>query len=120
MKQSWWEKYGPYLLAMALGLLAGYVDFHSEEVQPAALLLLVFSFGVGFVYPVRAWRWGVLMGVCIPLAITIGYALGFKPVYPAHPLSAFIAVIPALIGAYCGVGLRRGIEAAWKPDPHDG
>ncbi len=98
----------PYLLAGALGLFAGWVDFHSQEVQPCVLCLLVGGVAMGLAYPKRAWRWGVVLGVSIPVAWITGLALGGTPAFMPRPnlAATLLALIPALMAVYIGAGLR--------------
>ena len=105
-----------FLLALALGLFVGYVDWHSEEVQLPALLVLLFAFLLSLAQPKTAWLWALIVGSCIPLVHFIGRRLGYAPLYPIQPnlLAAFIALIPAFIGAYSGALVRYLTSYAHK------
>ena len=97
-----------FLLALALGLLAGYIDLHVKAVQFPVLLILIFTCLLSLLHPKGAWRWALIVGGGIPLAHFIGRAIGYAPPYPILPniFATFLALIPAFIGAYCGVLLR--------------
>ena len=47
-----------YCASLVLGLLIGYLDFFTTEVQGAVLLLLVATAILGYTNPEGAWRWG--------------------------------------------------------------
>lgn len=100
-------------LALALGILFGviaaYLDFHTDDVQVAAFSLLVGTFFIALWRPAGAWRWAMASGLCIFAAYEICPWFGVRPKYPAEPgnYATLIALIPALIGAYSGVLLRR-------------
>lgn len=49
------------LLSIFLGIIVGILDTKTDEVQFPALLLLVFGFFMGFVQPVRAWKWAFFL-----------------------------------------------------------
>lgn len=96
-------------LALVVGLFAGWVDFHNDEPQAAAILLVLFGAVLGFAQPRRAWRWALLIALCIPAAYLIGSALGYQPVsWPKPGLYAtLLALIPAFIGTYGGALLNK-------------
>lgn len=97
-----------WLLALVLGLLAGYVDLHAKEVQLPVFLILLFTCLLSLAHSKGAWHWALIVGGSIPLAHFIGRALGYAPPYPVQPniFATFLALIPAFIGAYSGVLLR--------------
>jgi hypothetical protein len=98
-KPEWW----PYTFALFCGALCGFIDLHSDEVQFPALLLLAFSFFLGFNHPRSAWRWGILIGIWIPLVQPL------RLVSPELPAQGLIEMTPSLlsfvfsfVGAYGG------------------
>jgi hypothetical protein len=117
--QKFFTQVWPYLLALVIGLLIGYVDLHNDEVWAALLLLLPITFVFGFLNPHRAWQGALLMGAGIPLAYLVALLAGYT--LPCHPgfecptlntittLQTFMALVPALVGAASGVGLRWGL-----------
>jgi hypothetical protein len=93
--------------AVAFGLLAGWIDIRNDEVQPAALLVLAFSFGFSAANPRKAWLIALIMGGCIPLVAHVARAFGIQPVGPAPDPWWTGIVVPlalALIGASLGAG----------------
>jgi hypothetical protein len=95
--------------AVAVGIVAGLVDFHNNEPQAAVLVLLVLGCPLGFARPRHAWRWGVITALGIPAVYLIGARLGYQPVDSIHPniFASLIAMIPGLLGVYVGALARR-------------
>jgi hypothetical protein len=95
--------------AIAVGIFAGLVDFHNNEPQPAAAVLLVSGALLGFARPRGAWRWGVIAALGIPAVYLAGGALGFKPIDVMHPniFASLVALIPAMIGVYAGALIKK-------------
>jgi hypothetical protein len=98
-----------YLLALFLGLVIGWIDIRSVEVQPTVLLLIVFGMFLGFAQPSHAWRWALILAIWIPLGGFAAQVVGLQTPAPAEPgvIGSFIAFIPAFIGTYGGVLVNR-------------
>lgn len=96
------------LLALMVGIWIGLVDFRSNEVQNAVLLLAVSGILFGFARPAGAWRWAVLLGLGVPIVHYAAFWLGMRPPYPVQPgiYACFLALLPAFICVYLGVGVR--------------
>jgi hypothetical protein len=106
------------LITVAFGSLVGYTDLRAEEVQPVVLLLGSFAALLGAAFPDGAWRRGLLLGLSVPLAHVIAQLTGTVLPYPVPHLSdTFLALIPALVGSYVGVGLRRLIAPVHNEQP---
>jgi hypothetical protein len=102
-----------FVLALAGGLVAGAIDFNATEPQPAALMVLVFAGILGFIQPRGAWRWAIIVALGLPLAHLSLRQLGWQPRDPVSPgeYATLLALIPAFIGAYGGVLIRRTIQS---------
>jgi len=96
------------LVALGFGLFAAYVDFNNDEVQAPVLVVLVASFILGVAQPRQAWRWPLIVALCLPLTREIAPLFGLYPKLPATPnnFATLLALIPAFIGAYSGVAVR--------------
>ena len=95
------------LFALFLGLLTGYVNFHTDEMIFPVLLLLVFGLFFGFSEPQHAWRWVLLLFVWIPLGQFYKMIIESSfDTFTSEGLVSFISIIPAAIGTYCGVFIR--------------
>lgn len=101
---------------LVVGLFAGWVDFHNNEAQAAALLLILFGSLLGFTQPAKAWRWALLLGLCMPGAYLIGLSQGYKPKSWPQPnvYATVMALIPAFIGVYSGVVLNKAAMSFGK------
>lgn len=106
MTRKSWLTFG---LTLAFGALLGYIDVNSQEVQLPMFCLLLFSFTLGVSQPRGAWRWGVLMGLSLPAAYFVAFALNYPIVDPPprYPLTLAVLVIPALVAAYAGALASR-------------
>lgn len=105
------------VVTIALGTLVGYTDLRAEEVQPAALMLATFGAVLGGAYPEGAWRRALMLGLSVPVAHLVSQYTGRVLPYPVpHFADTFLALIPAFVGTYLGVGLRR-VVAPIKEQP---
>ena len=96
------------LLAIVLGALSGVADLHSREVQGPVLLLLTTAALLGALFPEGAWRRALMLGLSIPLAHAIARLTGAVLPYQVNAFGGtFLALVPAFVGSYVGVGLRR-------------
>ncbi len=93
-------------LAALLGGAIALLDRGQEEVQPAALLLLVCSFALALARPRDAWAYALLVGAGVPVLDLVTRAQGIPPPWPSQPGSSLVALIPAFIGAGAGALLR--------------
>ena len=99
-----------YLAAIAVSAGFAYFDSvtKSDDTGVLAFLLLCLTVPFGFVEPCRAWRWGVVLGLGVPVWHFLRVGLGIIPPDPSQPgFAFFIPLIPALLGAYAGAFLRR-------------
>jgi hypothetical protein len=102
-----WHDTAAWIAALGFGAFAVHVDLHNDEVQAAVLVLLVGGGLLGLLVPQRAWRWALVLGFSI---IVGDYAapqlhLIARPPEPVN-WGALIALIPAFVGTYVGVGIR--------------
>jgi hypothetical protein len=103
-------------IALVLGVCAGWIDLHSEEVQPTVLVLVVAAGSLGFFAPRLAALSGLLVGIGVPLAHLYARIVGYALPYPMHAyVESFIALIPAVLAAGIGAAIRRvlppGVES---------
>ena len=97
----------PIVLAVAIGAVAVSVDLHNSEVQSAALILVVGGFLLGTIWPGGAWRWALILGLSICIGDNLAPRLHLiaRDVEPLN-WGALVALVPAFIGTYAGVGMR--------------
>ena len=103
----------PLVLAAGIGAFAVSIDLHNTEVQAAALVLVVGGFLLGMIWPDGAWRWAIVLGLSIVVGDTLAMQLHLVARDP-QPINwtAAVALVPAFIGTYAGVGVRRLLGAA--------
>ena len=102
-----WPRLWHLLLALYLGLLVGLTDLRTDDPQLPALLLITFGLFLGFAQPKAAWRWALVLGLWIPFLGWIARAAGVTNAQFSDVLFSLVALVPALIGAYAGVLVRR-------------
>ncbi len=86
------------LAATALGLAIAWMDARPgwDDTEISAGLLLIGGAVFGAASPKHAWQWALAIGLWIPLN-------GFLRL---HNYGAALAILPAMLGAYAGAGLR--------------
>jgi hypothetical protein len=104
-------------LALLVSFATGWVDRHSEEVQPAVLLLVVFGAVFSFLDPRRAWLWWLVLGSSIPATLLWSRARGLPLPFEVDNFGwTFLAFLPAgagtLLGLLFGHVLRRRVRRA--------
>ena len=102
-----WPSLWHLLLALYLGLLTGLTDLRTDDPQLPALLLITFGLFLGFAQPKAAWRWALILGLWVPGLGFISRAAHVTSAPLSDLLFSFVALVPALIGAYAGVRVNR-------------
>ena len=100
-------------LAVLCALFAGYVDFNNDEVQAAALVLIISGFVLALARPQRALLWTPLIGLGIPLIHYLGRRLGYQPAYSVSLSSFATFLLPAfvaMLGSLAGVVTRKIVK----------
>ncbi|HEY5219042.1 MAG TPA: hypothetical protein VIJ16_04495 [Gemmatimonadaceae bacterium] len=103
------------LAVATLGAAAfvGWVDLHNTDVQASVMAVAIASFAIAALFANGGWCGGVLVGLGVPLAHLYADIAGYQLPYPfPHPMSSFLALVPALAGAITGLALRAGIAQA--------
>ena len=105
-----WPQAWHYLLTLFLGLLIAFIDLQTDEVQFPALLLLTFGFFFGFAESRGAWRWAVILGVCLPLAHLLRIVIeGDGERVVTEGAGSLLALVFAFLGTYAGVAIRSAV-----------
>jgi hypothetical protein len=99
-----------YILAVACGAFAGWIDIKVGDLLFTALLVLASCMLLGVLRPQRPWRWVVLVGVFVPLADLLAYLLMTRKPYRAQIYESFLAFLPGIAGAYGGSAMRGVID----------
>jgi fluoride ion exporter CrcB/FEX len=105
-----------YALAVLFGLSAGILEITINDLLATALFILICTMVLGAVRPQHAWRWIVIVGICVPLArIATYFALNQRP-YRAQIWEAALDIVTAAVGCYCGVFARKAVEQLFGPE----
>ncbi len=105
-----WPQAWHHMIALFLGLLTGYINLHSDEVQFPVLLLLVFGFFIAFSQPKGAWQFALLLAMWIPAGQFIRiFVEGRTEGIWQEGFFSLVAFIPSLIGTYVGVAVRWAV-----------
>lgn len=108
----------PYLFSLFSGLLIAFIDLGAGEVQVPALLLLTFTFFLGFASPRAAWRWGIITGIWVPVFHIVRMSLEKNPgVSLAEGWGSLLALVFSFAGSYGGSFIQR-ISAGRDPREH--
>lgn len=95
-----------YLLAIVAGLAIAWVDKRTDEIIVSIVPLLVVGALLGLARPAHPWRWGLLLGIWIPLAYWTGW-FGEAKAPPGNPFSPLLALVPPTIAAHVGAWIER-------------
>jgi hypothetical protein len=104
-----------YALALVLGLGAGYVNLQVSDPTLAALLAAMIAMGLGLWKNRRPWRWGLLVGLCIPAAQLLSYMEGVPPLPGEVTRACFIGLVSAMVAAFLGSVGRVAFENIRRP-----
>jgi hypothetical protein len=96
-----------FCIALAVGLLIGWIDLNVEEVQWSVLAILVIGALLGITCPHLAWLWSLVIGLCVPAMHLAARLIGYQPAYSMNNFAwTFLALIPAFIGTFGGAMAR--------------
>jgi hypothetical protein len=100
------------VLAVVLGLVAGWIDLHVTEVVVTILALFTFGLLPGLIQPTAAWRWSLLIAIGLPFMAIGAITFGLRTPEPVHVdfRITLVALVFALVGAYTGVFIRYMIR----------
>jgi hypothetical protein len=105
-------------LSILLGFIAAYAALHGAGDVLVYLLLVMFGGLLGYLGPRVPWRWGLLLAIWVPIAMIVSRLTdptGQPPLYKL--LQPLIAIVPAFIGAYAGVLVRKVLPPPQPPQP---
>ena len=117
-----WGKLGPeqpsgaprrtfhYLVALACGAFAGWIDIKVGDLLFTALLVLAACMLLGVLWPQKPWRWVVLVGACVPAADLLAYLIMAQKPYRAQIYESLLAFLPGIAGAYGGSMMRAVMD----------
>lgn len=100
--------YAPFLVAAILSI--GFVDTHTDETPIILGILLILSAALGLAFPRQFLTTWLVTGCLLFVTETlVGYGVLHAPwpVKSGVPWPTLVGLLPALLGAGVGAGLRR-------------
>jgi hypothetical protein len=100
--------YAPFLVAAILSI--GFVDTHTDETPIILGILLILSGALGLAFPRQFVITSLVTGCVLFVTETlVGYGFLHAPWPTRHavPWPTLVGLVPALVGAGVGAGLRR-------------
>ena len=104
-----------YLIAILGGLFAGYANIEVDDPTLAALLTAMVAMALGLWKPKRPWRWGLVVGLCVPAAQLLAYLKGVPPVHGEVARACFIGLVSAMVAAGLGAAGRFAFSHIQPP-----
>lgn len=100
-------------MAAAVGLGGGFLEVWLADLSTTALVVTAASMALGCVWPRRPWRWALVMGLCVPLAVAIEWN--------QHPgrgmvFGSFAMLAPTLVAAFGGSFMRMLVGELFRKD----
>ncbi|HZP22038.1 MAG TPA: hypothetical protein VFB04_01250 [Terriglobales bacterium] len=100
----------PYIVAIALGILSGWVNQAVDDPLLTALCVVAFAMIMGSWKKGRPWRWMLLVWIGVPL--TMGYYAWIVrlPHSRGDVYATFLQILAASAGAHGGHFMREFID----------
>jgi len=100
-----------WMLMVYLGVLTGFINLQTDEVQFPALLLIAFGFFLGYQERERIWMVPLVLAIWVPLGQFI--RLWVDPAsgsFIGDGLMSILAFIPAIAGTAAGYVVRSASD----------
>jgi hypothetical protein len=89
------------LLSLILAVGCGWLVTRTEAIIVPVSAIALSTCGLTLLMPSRWWLWALLIGVSVPIALTIVRWTGAPMPYPAPSVpESFVALVPAFLGAF--------------------
>jgi hypothetical protein len=102
-------------LAVAGGALIGYIDLGASEGFVPASMILASTFVLSLISPRRAWLWGIVVGLGVPVVHGITQISGRAQAFPFDWSGVALPVAFGLAGATAGWLVRRVLTEGSAP-----
>lgn len=103
-----------YFVAALLGASAGLLEIRVGDLLITALFVLLSTLVLGFVRPLKAWRWVLVVGAFVPLMRLVAYWLVRQQADRAQIWESVLGFVTGTAGAYAGVLARKGIDELFR------
>ncbi len=91
-----------WIVAVVLAAGAAALDVVVRDTSTSLVAILLAAMVMGYLAPQRAWRWGLLIGVSLPLSHLVARRSG--------ELAGVMAFVPSFVGAYLGMFLEKMVR----------
>jgi hypothetical protein len=108
-----------YILGAILGLGAGIIDVRLGDLLVTAVFVMLATMLLGLLRPEQAWRWTVLVAVCVPLVQILAHTFLKEHIALSHIQLSFSGFLTGTVGAYAGAFARMGIDLLVLPEKHE-
>jgi len=105
-----------YILAVLLGLGAGFLELRLGDLLITALFVLISTMVVGFLRPKAPWRWTIIVGGLIPAVWLFTYFFSKQRPYRAQLWESGLGFLTGIAGAYCGAFTHKVIDELFRPN----
>lgn len=106
-----------YIVAIAFGILAGIAHVAIGDALVTSLLVLIVTMFLGYMRPVKAWRWVLLVGAMVPLTMVAARLLHYYSTFSrAGIYGSILMVLPGFAGAYGGYFGRKFMSEVFLPE----
>jgi hypothetical protein len=99
----------PYALAAILGISAGILDVKVGDLLLTAMFVLASTMALGFLRPLRPWRWIAAVASFVPIVQLLAFAFFSQKPYRAQIYESFLGFLTGIAGAYGGSVFRKAI-----------
>jgi hypothetical protein len=108
-----------WITAIVLSVAAAWLEQLTGDISISLIVVLAFAMLLGAIWRERAWRWGLLTGLALPLMHFVrGTLIHHETI--ARTLVLFVAFVPALVGAYMGAFLNKMVSALFGREDRGG
>jgi len=101
-----------YGLSILFGIFSGWLVLALPEQGPdfTALPMVFFAMIAAVIQPRKPWRWAIVVAVFIPIARFGALLLFVNKPSTSEMYESFLAILPAIVGAYAGQFTRSTIH----------
>jgi hypothetical protein len=99
-----------YMVAVVLGLGAGWLDVKVGDLLLTALFVLASTMLLGALRPERPWRWVLEVGAFVPVMHWLAFLFMTQKPDRAHVYESFLGFVTGIAGAYGGAVARKGMD----------
>jgi hypothetical protein len=102
----------PYILAVLAAVVSGIIEMVQIELLVTVVFILAAGVAIGVVWWRQSWKYGLIIGLGVPIAYILAPVFGWHPTTHAQPntIIAFAALLPGVTGAATGAMLRIAYE----------